>query len=404
MRSKAKAFFLLSLTFLMTLPGFTVMTTADPANPDVILVDCDNPTAQFILEQAHLSERLGKPIIVYSHKPASTVSIETTTTNCSLDTRDGTFIESVVSTEVEDHFAFEYTVITPEIPSARIRTESFITKDTEDEHFAKMLEEEIVNLSAIQFRPVSSFVLSGYSGDTRAIGSSYTPYEKTYTLKISAIDNGNGWTWKTSLNHQVWKSVYDYETGYRWWLGEWNYYSYVDPYDFKRSFFEWVGPWVYERWSTIDPRSWQENPWEQLYAWDPTTSVGTSSSGVSVGVKISPTGPTVSFAASASWSGSEVGFQSLTDTDTDVYKLKEYFTGPSYIYPFWIGGPCDASHYEYHSYREAVYHSSQSDVFDFSQKLDTRLARDYGFYLLFWTLRWTRATTSLVATTGHSYA
>ncbi len=352
--------------------------------PFILEVDnMDNLPIPALAETSKIREA---PIIIYSMKPVETRMVQVTKSNCSLDLDTGEFTEEVVATYIEQRDLYQYHVIESGRPT-RHKTFNYAASNGNSTYFVGALQEEIAVLRAARNSDENQdFMISSFSGDYRT-WDEYWLRDVYQTGVISAVDDGDGWTWKQRYQHEVYRSVYDHSTGYKWWTVEQGITTFVDSGDYKTDYANWVGPWIYQRENAI----WNYAATE----WDhgPTTSVGSWSYSMSAQVRINKDGPSLQFGLSQSSGQSQVTIDDLSD-DTRV-KWREKFPPesgtpkPDYFwYPWAMDAPISASHNTYKSYRGSLFHLSSTSSFSFSWNEVSYVHYDAGFwffFLLFWT-------------------
>lgn len=188
------------------------------------------------------------------------------------------------------------------------------------------------------------------------------------------------------------RSVYDYAVQKKWWYVEWKLTTWVDSGDYKEDYANWVSPWVNNKYLSITGTN------AELWEWGPTTSTGSWSYSLNQFIRIGPSGPTVGFGVSNSWSKSNVKINDETDPDRSWPAWQEYFPPDSgagipdyWYYPFYMTPPIDASHYTYYSHRSALFHHSPTSSFNFDEYCRSSVKYDSGFWFFF-LLHWTRTT------------
>jgi len=326
------------------------------------------------------------PVVVYSMNPVKTQLVEHTETSCSLNLETGEFKEENTSSYFEEIERYEYHVITAGNPSKH-KSFSYYASNGNSTYFTNALQEEIILLeeaSAVDNHgPV---ILSSFSGDDRAVDRIW--YEDEYhTGVISALDDGDGWSWKQRYQHEVRRSVYDYNTGWKWWTIDEGVTSYSDSGDYKEDYANWVGPWIYERENCI--YNFDGTEWDHY----PTSTVGTWTQSFSQSIKIGSSGPTVGFGASQSSGGSMVKITDNSVSDellwNEEFPPESGYGVPNYFgFPWWMDPPITASHTNFKSYRASLFHNGATSSFNFRWDLITRIHWDGGFFffgLLFFT-------------------
>ncbi len=376
--------FVVITTVAMMLPILSSEPIMNDEYPFILEVDTmDNLPIPALAETSKIKKA---PIVIYSMRPVETRMVQVTESNCSLDLDTGEFTEKVVASYIEQRDLYQYHVIESGRPTKH-KTFNYAASNGDAKYFFIALQDEIAVLRAARNNDKNQeFIASSFNGDYRT-WDEYWLRDQYYSGVISAVDDGDGWTWKQRYQHTVYRSVYDHSTGYKWWTVEMGITTYVDSGDYKTDYANWVGPWIYKR----DNSVWNYDATE----WDhgPTTSVGTWSYSMSAQVRINKDGPSLQFGLSQSSGQSQIRMiDHSTSSKVDWEEKFPPASGtpkPDYFwYPWAMDAPISASHNTYKSYRGALFHHSATSSFDFSWWSSSNVHYDAGFWffiLLFWT-------------------
>ncbi len=379
MRKHTISFFLAVLMVLSIMPVGTMGGTQ--AQP-VVRIQVDRYTANDVLQLVELSVDINQPIIVYTN-PEKIELVKKQETR-SLDITTLELATTGIALEYIDGYTQQFTSIRPD---NHIRSFIYVTDDSDLSAFEEELEAEYNLLKETTTATKdNSFVIASYSGDSAAYNKHWL-WDVERLLKISAVDDGNGWTAETTYEQMIWRSNYDYDTSSIWWATEWTISSKIDPNDYKSANIDsWTGPWVSQRYLKADMDD------EELSDWGPTTSTGSTSYSIGATLDIGTDSAGVSFGLSSSWTVDDVSITDQTSDYNNYVQWNENFRGPDYAWWPILTSPCSAAHNTFISYRGALWYAGKYNDLDFTLNYNTHVTydHDYKFYLL--VLQYTRTT------------
>ncbi|MGY5854049.1 MAG: hypothetical protein RTU92_10815 [Candidatus Thorarchaeota archaeon] len=389
LRQKYLVVSLITVFLLVSICG--IPTNETVKSEEILIIQSDYLTPNQVFDLSDQSNRIRKPIVVFSPNPVI-VTVQTNETECTLDLQTGILTEGLPIQKISNQYSYWFTIVEP---GNTIREFEFVRDSDNKSRFIGALNAEINRLERTLPTMVKDVELSRYVGDVDAWAEKWY-WAKEVERVISAIDvDSDGYTWETTLKRNVWRSINNYE-GYPdealYWLSEWRMSTAFDDDDYKADYLQWVGPWVTSRWLKYS------EDYCNIYDWGPTSSVGSWSYSFSTGIKIGGDGPQVTFALSQSWSGPEVAIDDDTSEVYDNVEWSETFTGPTYIWFPLLYEPCVASANTYLSRRGVEWNSGRFGMTG-TQEYEATVLYDTNFYFLLFGLTFTRYTTHV----SHSY-
>jgi len=366
---------------MLVVSNIQLVGNQQPETPNVLIMSTNQSNTLGYEELSSLANELEKPIVICS-EVATEITISYEKTAITMDLETGETTEEFVGIEYETQYEIEYSVIEP---GNSIRIEIFSSTELENSIYLEALESEITSLKEIpsshwKQKVQGHSVIADYDGDASA-WDLHGDWQETWTREISALDNGNDWTYETTYQYDIWRSVPDVYTNKRTWMFEWGVSHLIDSLDYKNDIWnQWCGPWVHERYIKNAAHSYG-NANEELWEWAPQTATGSTTYQISESISAPAA---LSMGIQKQWNEEDVTITATSSQASDYTRWYETFIDPSYEWWPLSYEPCLAARTGLQSYRGSKWRVTYTDLyFESRADMKTTVKYDDGFFWVF---------------------